>query len=95
METVTKLSSSQSFQNKNKKKKREKSCWVKGGGGGGGGGGGCWWGLSCSSTVRSRFSKSVSFLSEGETFIVFFWGGANSATLQALDFSFFLSQHPL
>lgn len=48
------------FQNK---KKRKKSCRVKGGGGG--------WG--CSSTVRSRFSKSVSFLSEGETFIVFFF----------------------
>lgn len=62
METVTKLSSSQSF--KKKKEKKEKSCRVEGGGGGDGG-------VPC--TVRGRFSKSVSFLSEGETFIVSFF----------------------
>lgn len=50
---------------------------MKGGGGG--------WG--CSSTARNRFSKSVSFLSEGETFIVFFLS-VNSAGLQALGFFF-------
>lgn len=58
METVTKLSSSQSFKTKKGKVLS---------------GEGWWWGLGCSSTVRSRFSKSLSFLTEGETFIVFFF----------------------
>lgn len=48
-------------------------------------------GVGCSSTVRSRFSKSASFLSEGETFIVFF--SVKSAALQALDFFSFSFYH--